>query len=141
VKRPTREQLVVLGILSIRREGDKDWSRDALRTTGLNCDKAVDKLVEAGLVSRYSDRSYRLTDEGRLALHLEVEGRDCTWCGHRAVGGLRVKGSATRVYFCNGHRVTAERSVDGHVLASKGSLWGLIRAGKIKPRQPDEVAA
>jgi hypothetical protein len=61
VKRPTREQLVVLGILSVRREGGRDWSRDALRATGLDCDKALDKLVGVGLVSRFVGDDYRLT--------------------------------------------------------------------------------
>jgi hypothetical protein len=79
-----------------------------------------------------------LTEAGRIALKVAY-GRDCDWCDSHAVGGRRLKHGATYIYFCEPHREIAEASAETEP-ASKGSLYGQIRTGKIGTIEPDEVA-
>lgn len=142
MKRPTREQLVVLGLLSAP---GAPWPAKALRRSGLEIDSVIKRLVSHGLVTfreglRPSESGYELTEDGRLALRLVINGWPCAWCGKPAVDGRQINGAATVVYFCGKHREIGERSAEGQV-ASKGSLAGQIRAGKIKPTTPEAVAA
>ncbi len=79
--------------------------------------------VDRGLECRWT-----LTTAGRIALKV-ADGRDCDWCDR---GG-------TYIYFCGRHREIGEQSAETEP-SNKGSLHGLMSSGKIKPRQPNEVA-
>lgn len=143
--KPTREQLVVLGLLAAPNERTGHWPLDALRRSGLEVKDIIEKLGRSGLVEfrnglSATEYGYQLTEQGRLTLRLTVSGQDCAWCGHAAVDGKRIKGAATWIYFCESHREIGEESAEGE-RSDKGSLYGQIRAGKVQPREPDEVRA
>jgi hypothetical protein len=106
-----------------------------------------DGLVDHGHWSRYAGRDlpdtdewrYTLSTKGAIALRI-IDGRVCDWCHRKAVEGRPLKRGGTYVYFCRRHFDIGWESAETE-LASRGSLHGLIVTGKIKPRQPDEVAA
>lgn len=81
---------------------------------------------------------WRLSQYG-LALIRVLEGRQCEWCDKSAVDARATQRAGCFVYFCQAHRGIAEASVESPT-SERGSLQGLIRTGRIKPRQPDEVA-
>ncbi|HEX5591982.1 MAG TPA: helix-turn-helix domain-containing protein [Solirubrobacterales bacterium] len=107
----------------------------------------ADGLVDRGHWLRFADRDLEETDDWRYIVSTQGEialavadGRTCDWCHRKAVEGRPLKRGATYIYFCRRHFDIGWESA-GTELASNGSLHGLIVSGKIKPRQPDEVAA
>lgn len=103
-------------------------------------------LIDSGYWSIFQGREfdddkrrYTLSTTGEIALKV-IDGRDCDWCHRKAVDGRPLKRGGTFIYFCRRHFDIGWESAETEP-SSKGSLHGLIRTGKIKPRQPDEVAA
>lgn len=104
-------------------------------------------LIGKGLIQRTynwvdGETLISLTEAGRLAEFVAKTRPPCQWCGNRAVEGQRLRDSyRVTIFYCDDHLDVGREAAENQVLSSKGSLHGLIRTGKIKPRQPDEVAA
>jgi len=145
VKLVTPQQAAVLDFVASRPGATATLSE--VGELGIRTEPVVRNLIRKLLVQRdYNwvdgETLLSLTEAGRLALFVDQNRPPCQWCGKRAVEGQRLL-SAKRlaIFYCEDHLDPGREAAENHVLASKGSLHGLIRGGKIKPRQPDEVAA
>lgn len=121
---------------------------------GPNAKRMLSRLDAGGFVkgghwSRVNGRDlpehgewrYALTDEGVYAFRVAV-GRTCDWCDREATGGGRVHKTAGSIYWCSRHSQQGFAATHEGKPASKGSLYGLIRGGKLRTVEPDgEVTA
>lgn len=129
-------ELLLLGRLSAGPITDAEIRRDFPGLT-----EAINEMVDVELLEWdcWGDpASYRLTALGDLRLRV-VEGRDCDWCHRKAVSGA-LSTTYRQVFFCRRHRDIGNRSAETPT-SERGSLHGLIRRGKLRHIEPDEVCA